>query len=779
MRLMRDMPIRHKLTFVTMLATASALAVAVVALAFYDLTAFRQAMVRDLTTHADIVGNNCVAAISFNDAKDAAGTLASLRADPHIVAAALYTTNGEILATYFRDNPLPLPAAAQLIRGPARFGSDRVEVTRSITFNSSVVGTVYLRSDMAELQQRIRNYALVLVGVCAAASAIALILLTRLQRYISQPILHLTDTAKRLGVEKNYSLRACKDGRDELGELIDCFNDMLSQIQARDRQLQESRDHLEEQVQTRTEELRAANAGLGAAKEKAEAASRAKTAFLANMSHEIRTPMTAILGYADVMLEPDRTLSDRQDCLQVIRRNARHLLELINDILDISKIEAEKMVLDRITCDLPQLVSEVSSLLRPRAVEKGLELHVQFDGLIPRHIQTDPLRLKQVLINLLGNAVKFSRAGTVCLTITCRRPTDADSVIRFEVSDTGIGMTPEQISRLFQPFSQADESTTRKYGGTGLGLAISRRLTVLMGGDIQVESTPGKGSTFTVTISGGPLDPADMAEGLTEAILSSPRHVETEQRITLSGRILLAEDGEDNQALISMHLRAAGAEVLIAENGRIAVNLVRAHEFDLILMDMQMPELDGYGATSELRRRGFTLPIIALTAHAMVGDRERCIQAGCTDYLTKPIDRNRMLQVISQYLGQPSPPPQPGQPQAKPSQPLKSTLADRAEMSAAVAGFVGRLPQRVAALASHLESGDVQQLGRLAHQLKGAAGGFGFTPITDLAKQIEDGLRSGRELEQVQQSINELIALIRSVDGYQPDREKPEPAQKA
>jgi signal transduction histidine kinase/CheY-like chemotaxis protein/HPt (histidine-containing phosphotransfer) domain-containing protein len=544
------------------------------------------------------------------------------------------------------------------------------------------------------------------------------------------------------------------------------------------------------------------------AKEAAEAANRAKSSFLANMSHEIRTPMTAIIGYSDLLLDPHRSLSDRQDSLQVIRRNARHLLALINDILDISKIEAGKMTIEQIDCDLPNLATDVISMIRPRAVEKELAFKLIFDGPIPRIVRTDPVRLKQILMNLLGNAVKFTAHGAVTLRVSCEKRA-AGSALRFVVTDTGVGITSEQMAKLFQPFSQADESTTRRFGGTGLGLAICKRLAALLGGEIQVNSAPGLGSMFQVTLEGEHLDNAEMIEGLTEGMLISPAAEAMQTAdIRLQGRILLAEDGQDNQLLISLHLRRAGADVCLADNGRIAVNMARAEPFDLILMDMQMPELDGYGATSELRRRGFKMPIIALTAHAMTGDREKCISAGCTDYLTKPVDHEELIRVVNRYLcaarqaaGLNRPDHRPDQAKAVNASLNETSLGLSAARSAAgmlpaespaapaytagpipqavdpmaqaVAGFVSRLPLRVSTINQQFSAGNLEELKRTVHQLKGAGKGFGFPKISEIAAVAEEQIRTQGALEEIDRSVRELIDVIRAVNGYCAQKEQP------
>jgi len=386
------------------------------------------------------------------------------------------------------------------------------------------------------------------------------------------------------------------------------------------------------------------------AKAAAEAASEAKSQFLANMSHEIRTPMTAILGFTDLLNDPSVSEAERAGYVNTIRRNAEHLLTLINDLLDVSKIEAGKMTVERMPCSPADVIADVASMLRGQAGNKGIALDVAYLGPIPRTILSDPTRLRQIILNLAGNAVKFTSKGRVRIETSLERHGDRGALV-IHVRDTGIGMTPEQMARLFQPFQQADSSMARRFGGTGLGLTISKRLAVMLGGDVSVDSRSGEGSVFTVTIDTGPLEGVELLDAPTEAVpVQRPPAAQGAPR--LIGRILLAEDGPDNQRLIAHILRKAGADVTIVGNGRQAVEAARNvyTPYNLILMDMQMPVQDGYSATRELRAGGYTHPIVALTAHAGPEDRAKCLGAGCDDFATKPIETARLLDKCLKWM---------------------------------------------------------------------------------------------------------------------------------
>jgi signal transduction histidine kinase/ActR/RegA family two-component response regulator len=418
---------------------------------------------------------------------------------------------------------------------------------------------------------------------------------------------------------------------------------------------------LVEDLEARNADLERLHQEAESAKAKAEDAARVKSEFLANMSHELRTPMTAILGFADLIERDGRGESDaveRRDHAATIRRSGEHLLALINDILDYSKIEAGRMSIECAEMSPLQAMGDAIAMLRDRARAKGLAIVTRIDGAVPVRVQSDPTRLRQILINLIGNAIKFTEHGEIIVRAAMlTAPSDPRPRFVFEVTDTGIGIDRDVIGRLFVPFTQADGSMARRFGGTGLGLAICKHLCGMLGGEIAVESEVGRGSTFRFTFETGPLGGVPMIAGL-DALNQRP--VESAGGFAgptrVRGRILFADDSLDNQRLIAFHLRRAGGEVEVASDGREAVR--KALEsltdprgpYDLVLMDMQMPELDGYQATAALRTRGWSGPIVALTAHASPNERERCTEAGCCDFAAKPISRDALLDLCSKWL---------------------------------------------------------------------------------------------------------------------------------
>jgi signal transduction histidine kinase/DNA-binding NarL/FixJ family response regulator/HPt (histidine-containing phosphotransfer) domain-containing protein len=535
------------------------------------------------------------------------------------------------------------------------------------------------------------------------------------------------------------------------------------------------------------------------AKEAAEAANVAKSRFLANMSHEIRTPLNAIIGFADLLHrcgdQCDST--EREDYLQTIHTSGQHLLGLINDILDLSKIEADQMLIEQVRCSPHEIIGEIVSVLRVKAVENGLTLEYQWRGGVPETICTDPARFRQLLMNLVSNAIKFTKVGAVQILAELV-PDQHDPRLVVRVVDSGVGIHPDKFSDIFNPFVQADNSVTRQFGGTGLGLTISRRIAQALGGEISVASEVGKGSTFTVTISTGPLEGIAILEAPAADGLKCPRRLTQDALPSLEGvRILLVEDGETNRKLIGLVLKRSGALITMAENGRIGVDRAMKDPFDLILMDMQMPVMDGYTAASLLRHEGATVPIVALTAHAMKGDEAKCRSAGCSGYLTKPIDPDLLVSTIAAMAGAKrgesvsadkkgsgvfsqiaahatqqgqEKTPDPFFPKEKApdtlspeSAPVYSTLPmDDPEFREIVADFIVRLNDQLSAMQRALETENYKELAGLAHWLKGSGGTAGFPAFTQPAKALE-ALAKNRKCGEIEAALAELRQLASQI----------------
>ncbi len=490
--------------------------------------------------------------------------------------------------------------------------------------------------------------------------------------------------------------------------------------------LAQCRQEIAQATERQEKLLRERTAQIARARDDAVASSGAKSAFVANVSHEIRTPLTSIIGFAELLLDPAAAELDRREALQTIIRNGRHLLSMVNDILDLSKIETGQVVAERVDIALPVLLRELTELVAGRVEERGLEFRVEPVLPLPAIVRTDPTRLKQVLVNFFGNAVKFTRTGSVTLGIGWDA---AARSLRFSVADTGIGMTPEQLERLFQPFVQADVSTTRKFGGTGLGLYISRQLAELMGARITVDSRPARGSTFHLHLAQPDADAAGELLTMEGDLIDFDRQpfVITQVSVPeLQGCVLVADDSADIRRLLDAYLGQAGLEVEMAVDGREAVEKGARRRFDLILLDMQMPEIDGMGAAKALRARGVTAPIVALTANVRASDVRRYRESGCTDVLAKPIDRDAFYDVLARRLrgdaggSSMSIPPD-----------LQATL-DALRME-----FLAGLPAELERLGCASRSGDWPAARRVAHSLKGTAGSFGFGMLTDVAGLAE------------------------------------------
>jgi signal transduction histidine kinase/ActR/RegA family two-component response regulator len=645
----QDLSIKRKLILMTMLTSSIALLLSSVSFLIYDLISFRNLLTHDLATQAQIIGYNSAAAMAFKDEPAATATLSALTAKSDIVSAALYSPNGQMFAHYFRDKKtLPNVVPICSPENSYRFEGQYLEVCHDVSLNGDRVGTLFLQSDMSQWSMRARRYATICLVFALVSVFLAFLVSSKLQKVISGPIMHLEDTMKMVSANKNYEVRAVKSYSDEIGSLIDGFNAMLSDIQQRDGALRGANDEL----QTRTLELeeevsqrKQAQEELLNAKHVAEEASRAKSTFLANMSHELRTPLNAIIGYSEMLEEEARDSEKSDDIrdLQKIQFAGKHLLSLINDVLDLSKIEAGKMPLHLETFDVRLMVSEIITTLQP-AIEKNKNtLRVRVADEVSA-MRADVTKVRQILFNLLSNACKFTDHGTIGLDVD-RKLENGQDWIRFQVSDTGIGIASKQRDNLFKEFAQADTSIARKYGGTGLGLAISYKFVQLMKGRIGVESELGKGATFTAEL------PVQVRTEAADAALphgSSDSPTAASPTKTDRDTILVIDDDASVRDLMSRFLSKLDVNVVAARNGEEGLRLAAQLHPMIITLDVVMPGRDGWSVLNQLKSDPelSEIPVIMVT---IVDNEAMGINLGASNYLVKPVHRERIVDLIEKY----------------------------------------------------------------------------------------------------------------------------------